>query len=472
MDYSPEETVELVCDLDGTLCKTDTLHEMILALATRQPARLLSLPKWVSEGRAALKAHVADHGVLAADDLVLNESVLETIEAARGLGRQAVLASAADHRQVTRVASDLGLFEAAFGTAEGRNLKGKEKAAFLVERYGAGKFDYIGDSKADLPVWAVARQAITVGADPGLRAAVDAANPNAQHLEPSQSKLKPMLRAMRPHQWSKNVLLFLPMLAAHDFGSFASVLLAFLAFSLTASAVYVVNDLLDLRADRKHPRKRLRPFASGELTASVGAVMAGGLLLCGVVLGALVGPLFLALLVFYLLATFLYSLWLKRKVLVDVLTLAGLYSTRILAGAAAASVVMTPWLAAFSMFLFLCLAAVKRQAELMDQIGSQRSTPGRGYETDDLPVLRGIALSAAHTAVLVLALYISSETQELYSQPILLWLICPLLLYWSLRMVMKSHRGLMHDDPIVFAATDKVSLVIIATCVLIVLAAI
>ncbi len=469
---APEQTIALVSDLDGTLCKTDTLHEMFLALAVTTPARLLRLPSWMSQGRAALKAHLADHGVIETERLPLNDAVIAVIAAAREDGRPTVLASAADHRQVTQVATDTGLFDSAYGSAEGRNLKGEEKAAFLIEQFGAQKFDYIGDSRADLPVWAAARQAITVGASPSLRQAAEAVNSNIRHLDPHEGHARHMLRAMRPHQWSKNLLLFLPMLAAHDLGAIFLVLLAFIAFSLTASAVYVINDLLDLSADRQHPRKRKRPFAAGDLTASTGAIMAGGLLFVALIVGLMIGVPFFLTLLFYLCATFLYSLWLKRKALVDVLTLAGLYTVRIIAGAAAASVVMTPWLLAFSMFLFLCLAAVKRQAELMDQLQSGRSSPGRGYQTDDLPVLRGIGLSAGHAAVLVLALYISSDdVQLLYGQPMILWLICPLLLYWTLRMVMKAHRGQMTDDPIVFAATDMTSIGVIVASALVVFVA-
>lgn len=459
----PEQTIALVTDLDGTLCRTDTLHEMVLSLAVRQPLMLLRLPAWLREGRAGLKAYLADHGVLPVSGLPLNNGIMSVIEAAREQGRPTALVSAADHRQVTQVAEDTGLFDAAYGSAEGRNLKGKEKAAFLVERYGAGNFDYIGDSRADLPVWAVARQAITVGASPALARDAATANSNVTHLCPPTDKLRPALRALRPHQWSKNALLFLPMLAAHDLSQLLWVLLAFVAFSLTASAVYIINDLLDLPSDRQHPRKCKRPFAAGDLRASTGLAMAGGLLLIALILGMMVGGPFLLVLFLYLCTTFLYSIWLKRKVLVDVLTLAGLYTVRIIAGAAAASVILTPWLLAFSMFLFLCLAAVKRQAELMDQLESGRASSGRGYETDDLPILRGIGLAASHAAVMVLALYINStDVQVLYDRPAILWLICPLLLYWTLRMVMKAHRGQMTDDPIVFAATDRTSLGVMA----------
>jgi len=271
---------------------------------------------------------------------------------------------------------------------------------------------------------------------------------------------------MRPHQWSKNVLLFLPLLAAHDLSLLPSVTLGFLAFCLTASAVYVINDLMDLTADRAHPRKRRRPFASGALSAGQGLGLALGLIVLALILGIATGkPAFLAVQGFYFLATFAYSLWLKRKLIIDVLMLAGLYTVRIVAGGAAGMIDLSPWLLAFSMFLFLGLAAVKRQAELTDQMASGRASTGRAYEVDDLTVLRGIALSAGQAAVLVLALYISSDdVRSLYAFPSLLWLICPILLYWFLRMVIKTHRGAMTDDPIIFAATDRISLTLFVVC--------
>jgi len=462
-------SIPLVVDLDGTLCCTDTLHEGLLALAASNPRVVFRLPKWLSEGRAGFKARLADQGVVDPSELPLNEAVIEVIKAAREAGRQVALVSAADHRQVTAVAEAIGLFDAAYGTAEGNNLKGPAKAAFLRELYGAGKFDYIGDSEADLAVWEVARKAITVRAGPRLRQAASAANAQVHHIDPPAPQHRAMLRALRPHQWSKNVLMFLPALAAHDLTRLWPVGFGFIAFCFAASAVYVINDLLDLAADRAHPRKRLRPFASGELSAATGAVMASGLLVLSLIFGSLTGNIFfLMALALYLLTTFAYSFWLKRKLIVDVITLAGLYTVRIVAGAAAASLILSPWLLGFSMFLFLALAAVKRQAELTDQLASGRTSAGRAYEVDDLPIIRGIALSASQAAVLVLALYISSDAvQALYATPSMLWMICPILLYWSTRMVMKAHRGDMTDDPIVFATTDGVSLLLIATSAII-----
>ncbi|RZW10180.1 MAG: UbiA family prenyltransferase [Rhodobacteraceae bacterium] len=475
-ELSPTEdpSIALVVDLDGTLSRTDTLHEALLGLATREPLALLKLPLWLSEGRAELKAHLVDRGVVDPETLPMSPGVIAMVTAAREEGRPTALVSAADHRQVTAVAEATGLFDEAYGSAEGLNLKGTEKAAFLTNRYGPAGFDYLGDSAADAPVWKAARRAITVGASRRVRQVAEGANPAAHHVEPPEGRAWAMLRAMRPHQWSKNLLLFLPVLAAQDLGSFPTVLIAFVAFCLTASAVYVINDLLDLPADRAHPRKRNRPFAAGDLSAVTGIAMAAVFLLVALILTLIVGtPRFIALIGIYFGLTFLYSLWLKRELLIDVVTLAGLYTIRIGAGAAAAPVTLSPWLMGFSMFLFLCLAAVKRQAELTDQIETGRTSSGRAYQTEDLPVLRGIAISAGNTAVLVLALYISSDNfQGLYSDPGYLWLICPVMLYWCMRMVMKAHRGQMTDDPIVFAITDKLSLAAIAASAAILIAAI
>lgn len=459
-------SVALVVDLDGTLCKTDTLHEALLALLASDPLKVFRLPKWLAEGRAGLKARLADHIVIDPAELPLNAVVLDTVREARAQGRHTALVSAADHRQVTAVAEATGLFDEAYGSAEGRNLKGQEKADFLNAHFGPKMFDYIGDSSADLPVWASAHQAITVNASNRLRQAAKGANATVDHLDPPVGQIKSIAKGLRPHQWSKNLLLFLPILAAHDPSGLLPVILGFLAFCLTASSVYVLNDLIDLASDRAHPRKRNRPFASGALSAATGVGVAAGLLTLALILGLMTGnTAFVGVLGLYLVATFTYSLWLKRRLIVDVLMLAGLYTVRIIAGGVAANVVLSPWLLGFSMFLFLALAAVKRQAELADQITTGRGNSGRAYEPEDLPVLRGVALSAGQASVLVLALYISSpDIQTLYSRPEVLWMICPLLLYWQIRMVMKAHRGQMTDDPIVFATTDKVSLAVILCC--------
>ena len=280
---------------------------------------------------------------------------------------------------------------------------------------------------------------------------------------------------MRPHQWAKNLLIFLPILASHDFSALGTAMIAMVAFSLVASSVYIVNDLVDLESDRAHPRKRNRPFASGKAQPWQGIVLASLLIAVAFAVSLAFTPIaFVATLLLYLAATAIYSFWLKRKLLVDVIALAGLYTVRILAGAAATGIALSPWLLAFSMFVFFSLAAIKRQAELVDQERTGRSdTPGRAYFTDDLPTIRNMAVSSGQAAVLVLALYINSPAVVgLYAMPNLMWLLCPILFYWLSRMVIMTHRGFMNDDPIVFACRDRISLLCLLAMVSVVITAV
>jgi 4-hydroxybenzoate polyprenyltransferase/phosphoserine phosphatase len=462
-----KDATVLVVDMDHTLVKTDTLHESIIQSISKNPINLLSMLGWLTRGKAVFKRHLADRCLADVETLPINSSVLGYIRQEREKGRPVALVSAADHRQAEALAAHLGLFDEIHGTGADsvgeKNLRGENKAAFLVSRYGEGGFDYIGDDRVDLPVWAVARRAITVGANARLRARVAATAADVEHLDPPGSiviRAAALLRAMRPHQWIKNILVFAPIAAAQDLSGLGLAIVAFAVFNLAASSVYLINDLMDLRADRVHPRKRKRPLAAGDLTIHHGVVGAAVLLMMAFTLSvALAPPLFVGALTLYCVATLAYSLLLKRKLIIDILSLAGLYTMRILAGAAATNVVLSPWMLGFSMFLFLSLAATKRQAELADQLSRGRvETAGRAYRTDDLPVLRGVAISAGQAAVLIFALYINSPpVTVLYSRPELLWLVCPVLLYWVTRMVMMTHRGHMTDDPIIFAARDRMS---------------
>ncbi len=462
------DDLPLVTDLDRTLCRSDTLHDALVMLLFARPALALRLPRWLRAGKAAFKAELADRLVPDPALLPYDEAVIEMLRKARREGRRTALVSASDHRVVAAVAAHLGLFDDVIGTGsdgDTRNLSHQAKADRLVALYGARGFDYIGDSTADLPVWARARGALAVRPDRRLQAAASrdgiALQPIGEGPTGCWSAMRPRLRSLRPHQWVKNLLVFLPVLAAHQPASLAVALIAFIAFSLTASAVYIINDLTDLAADRAHKRKRYRPLASGALPVGEALVMASALFLGAIVIAALLAPpAFLLVLSVYVIATFAYSLWIKRKLLVDVVALSGLYTLRIVAGAVAAGIVLSPWLLGFSMFLFFSLAAIKRQAELTDSgLDGQEAVPGRAYAGTDLPVIRSMAVTSGQAAVLVLALYVSSDdVVQLYASPSLLWLVCPILFYWISRMVLVTHRGHMTDDPIVFAARDWRSL--------------
>lgn len=454
--------VPLVVDLDGSLIRTDMLAECLFAALARDPLSTTRAVLTSPRGRAALKARLAAIATPDIESLPYNEAVLERLRQARSEGRKTALVSAADQSLVDAVAQHTGLFDEAHGSDGQHNLKGPAKAAFLTERFGAGGFDYVGDARADLAVWQEARTALTVGAGPALIAEVERTGVAAVHLDTPSSGIAgtaPYLRAMRPHQWLKNVLVLLPLLAAHseDTLAWAAGFLAVVAFSLTASSVYLLNDLLDIRADRAHPRKRNRPFASGRAAILPGALLGGVLLLVAFAVALVLPVEFLVALGVYYALTLAYSLKLKRLLVVDIITLAGLYTIRVIAGAAATGIWLSPWMLAFCGFFFFALAAVKRQAELVDaRISSRRSIAGRAYRVEDWPVVTMIAVSAGHAAVLVLAIYIASpDVQHLYRAPGFLWGVCPVLLAWLCRLVFITHRGQMSDDPLVFALRDR-----------------
>jgi 4-hydroxybenzoate polyprenyltransferase/phosphoserine phosphatase len=452
----------LVVDLDGTLIRTDLLHESFWSALGRRwyvPFRALG---HLFGGRAALKRWLAGRSRIDVATLPYDPIVLEMVAARRAAGDRIMLVTAAEQMLADRVAAHVGLFDEVAGSDGVVNLKGPEKAALLVRKYGSKGFDYLGDARADLPVWAEAAQAITIHASRRLRAEVDAVAPGALHLGAPQAWLRPALRAMRPHQWLKNLLVFVPVVAAHEMSlpPLSAATPAFVAFCLSASAVYVLNDLLDLRADRSHPRKRQRPFASGALTIKSGTWLFAGLAIAGLAVSAFIGAQFVAMLLLYQVATTAYSLVLKRQAVIDICTLAGLYTLRIVAGGIATGIGLSVWLLAFSTFFFFSLAAAKRLAELTELEGlGGRLTLGRGYRVEDLPLVAGMALASGYVAVLVMALYINvPEVQALYYRPEMLWGICPILLYWISRVVLWAHRGEMPDDPVVFALRDRTSL--------------
>ncbi|MCU0755817.1 MAG: UbiA family prenyltransferase [Xanthomonadales bacterium] len=450
-------------DLDGTLLKTDTLVESLLLLA-REPAGLWGALRAGTRGRASLKAWVAEHTTLAIEDLPLNQALVDWLRAERAAGRRLVLVTAAHRRIADAVAARLGLFDEVMASEGDINLKGKAKAAALVARFGERGFDYAGDAPVDLAVWKVARQAIVVGG-PALQRAAAQVSTLGRVFAP-ESPWRALLRALRLHQWVKNLLIFVPLIAAHqvsDAGALLKAGLAFLAFGLTASAVYLINDLLDLPDDRRHPSKCRRPFAAGSLPLLWGAVLVPALLAAALSLSLLALPgAFLIVLALYFVLTAAYSLRLKRMPIIDVLTLAGLYTLRVIAGAAAVLLAPSFWLLAFSIFIFLSLALAKRHTELrMLRERGELTASGRGWHVEDLSLVQSLGIAAGLSSVQVMALYIdSAAARKLYATPEALWLICPLLLYWICRLWFKAHRGKMHDDPVVFALRDRISLLV------------
>jgi 4-hydroxybenzoate polyprenyltransferase len=451
----------LVIDLDGTLTPTDTLVESIIGVVKKSPLSLLRLPGWLLRGRAGFKQAVASRADLAVPSLPYRSGLLDYLREQKKTGRRIILATAAHASVAHRVAEHLDFFDEVLATEGRRNLKGETKLAAIREVTG-GDFVYAGDSAADLPVWKGARAAILVGVSPAVRAAVARDVPVEREFARVAAGMSAWLKALRLHQWLKNLLLFVPLLTAFSFmevEKLATMAMAFLSFSLAASASYLVNDLWDLDNDRAHPRKRLRPFASGTLPIVRGLAVAAVALIAALALALAVSLGFLLMLLLYLALTSAYSWWLKEEVLIDVLTLSLLYTLRILAGSVAISVTTSSWLLAFSVFLFLSLALVKRCAELvMMQQSGAAATPGRDYRVGDLVVLWPLGIGAALCAVVVFGLFISApETQARYATPQLLWLVAIGLVYWLAQMWIRTSRGEMHDDPVIYVIKDAAS---------------
>ncbi|WP_089725674.1 UbiA family prenyltransferase [Candidatus Thiosymbion oneisti] len=450
-------------DLDGTLIRTDLLVESIFALLKRNVLFVFLLPLWLLKGRAHLKHEIAARVDIDVGLLPYQDDFLAYLKQAYADGRRLILVTAANERFAEAIALNLGIFHRIVASNATVNLSGRRKLERLQDLSGDGGFDYAANAMVDLPVWEQAGEALLVNPEPGVKAAVERRGKVTRVFEDrTGNPLKHYLKALRIHQWLKNLLVFVPLLLAHRFGDLVLVgqaLLAFLAFGLCASSVYLLNDLLDLPDDRRHPTKRHRPFAAGTVSIVYGVMLIPGLLISAFGLALFLPLEFMGMLAFYYLITLAYSLRLKGVALVDVMVLAGLYVIRIIAGAAAVSVMLSFWLLAFSMFLFLSLALVKRFTELLTMQQQEGIAAfGRGYRTTDRETLSQFGSTSAYSAVLVLAFYINSEAmRDLYTHPEVIWLLCPLLLYLMTRIWLLARRGQLDEDPVVFVIRDRYS---------------
>lgn len=456
-------TRTIVVDLDGTVVNSDMLVENLFLFLRQYPLRILELFVWLLRGKAYFKRRLADVVLPDAGDLPYNKPLLTWLEQNRNEGALLVLATASDKRIAEAVADHLGIFDEVFGT-EAENLSSERKRRALVERFGEARYEYVGNSSDDLAVWRSAAAIHVANPEKGVLAAAGKLGKVGMVFDERPGYLRTLLKALRLHQWAKNMLIFVPLLASHrllEWPLIWSGFVAFLAFGTCASSVYLLNDLLDLPDDRQHPTKCDRPLAAGALPI-LHALFLIPLLLASAFALALwqLPPLFSGVLAAYYVLTLVYSLWLKRIVMLDVVTLAILYTTRVIAGAAAMSLVATFWILAFCMFIFLSLAFVKRYTELHDarRKGKKEKSAGRGYYPADFELLASLGGASGYLSVLVLALYINeASTATLYQSPVWMWAACPLLLYWLSRVWLLAHRGQMHDDPIVFALRDRVS---------------
>jgi len=461
----------LVVDLDGSLVRSDLLIETTFAELGRRPAVIFDVIALLFKGKAALKHHIGSLGAFDPALLPYDPVILDHIKSARAAGRQVYLASASTERLVAAIAAHLGVFDGWFASSNANNLSGRAKADLLVETFGEGGFDYIGNDKADLHVWSRADQALTIRSGKSVMRRLSTSHGNIRELEHEKPTLKTWLKLFRVHQYAKNMLVFVPVATSHSFGLMTLFVaaLAFIAYCLCASAVYVLNDLVDIAADREHQTKRTRPLASGDIPLLHAIWCIPILLIAGLATAFMVSPAFLVVVIGYLGLTTAYSFYLKRKMIVDVITLAMLYTARVIGGAVAIHVPLSQWLLAFSMFIFTALALMKRYIELSARLDAAKPDPSnRNYRNNDLDVVMALAAAAGFNAVTVLALYINSgEIGKLYHHPHVLWLACPLLMYWIGRALVMSHRRLIDDDPIVFAVRDRNSRFVMFCIVLI-----
>ncbi len=453
----------LCVDLDGTLVKSDTFVDSLMVLARRYPLAFLQTPLWALKGKANFKARVSALVTLDVEHLPYNQQLLAWLQEEHGAGRKLYLATGADRTLAQRIATHLDIFDGVMASDGGVNLTGHNKLRHLQQRFPADGFDYIGNAMPDLPLLQGAQEAMVANPDLRLTAAL-----MTRHLAVSRSFWDrasipaAVGKALRLHQWSKNLLVFLPLLLAHALRPelLLKAAAAFLCFSFTASATYILNDLLDLEADRAHLTKRRRAFAAGDLSVASGLGMA---LLLGAIsftIAAWLPHKFLVYLLLYLATTLAYSLALKRVVLLDVVILSSLYTIRMLAGSEATQTLVSPWLAAFSIFLFFSLAMVKRFSELQNlHLRGVHPSNGRGYLLSDLEQLRSFGTASAYASIVIFSLYINGrDVTSLYHHPNRMWLITPLLILWVSRVWLLASRGLLDEDPVVFALEDRMSL--------------
>ena len=461
-----EMNVPLVVDLDGTLINTDLLVESFMGLLKLNILYIFIVPFWLVRGKAYLKSEIAKRVDLDVNVLPYNSDLLEFIKGERSSGRKVILATASNKKYAYAVSEHLGLFHETYSSCELNNLEGPRKSQLLEKEIGMYKFDYVGNSKADCAVWENCRNAILVNCSEKLKKNAQNKFSVSAVFDKKGVTVRAWFKALRLHQWVKNVLVFVPLFLSHEYANLDLIensLLAFLFFGLCASSVYIINDLLDLTDDRYHRTKRNRPFADGTIPILWGAAVAVIILTSSFIGSFFFLPLdFTYVLVSYYILTLSYSMYLKQKVLLDVQVLAGLYTIRIIAGAAAISVELSFWLLIFSVFFFLSLAIVKRYTELLVlRHNSLNVTRGRDYRVEDIELLSSLGGSAGYISVLILALFINSDVVTAgYSTPELLWVLCPVMLYWISRVWIIAHRGDMKDDPIVFAVKDRVSIVI------------
>lgn len=462
------DKLPLVVDIDGTFLKTDMLFEGFWLAMGKHPLETVKTAFAHVGNRARLKEEITRLAEINVELLPVNPDIAEYMENAKADGREVIFASASNQVLVERLAEYHGIEGAHMGSDDTVNLSGKRKAQALNDRYGEGKYAYAGDQKLDLDVWRSAGEAIVVGHHPRQVKQLQDEGIGVVQLKKTWSR-RSAAKGLRPHQWIKNVLLFLPLIAAHNLDPIAlvRVVLAMAAFSAAASSIYVVNDLLDLEADRLHPKKKFRPLASGNVRIPDAMLMSIALGLFALGVGFLLSWEVMAVVVLYMTVSLAYSLKLKKMRWVDIATLATLYSLRVVVGGLAAEIVASGWMIAFIFPTFLALGCVKRLTELA-LAKTDGKVPGRGYSRNDREDLLNMAGTGVVFSLLVFLVYSFSSTAFLlYTDVWMLRLAIIPLALWQIRMVLLGWQGKQDYDPIVFAMTDRTGLAIMAVIVMI-----
>jgi len=458
--------IPLCVDLDGTLIATDCLSESLMDILRKNIFYIFLIPFWLLKGKSGFKENIVERVIPMPEALPYNEDIIEYLKLQKETGRKLILITASHQRIAVRIGEYLNLFDEVIGSDIDRRTKGKSKQKYLVDRFREKGYDYAGDSKADIHVWKSARRAIFVHPKENTLEKAKSIVEIEKIFPKEKSGLMTYLKQIRVYQWTKNILIFLPLLMAHKLSEpmlFIDAIIAFFAFSFTASFVYVINDLVDLPSDRKHPRKKNRPLASGRIPILHGALIAPFLLVAGIMLAVFfLSTEFIYILIAYLVITSLYSFVLKKIYILDIIVLSILYTIRLIAGALAVDVPLSQWLMEFSVFFFLSLAINKRFTELyVMQQNNKENAAGRGYTVSDIDLMRVIGPVSGYISVLVFVLYLhSDEVVVLYKNAHILWLVAVCLLFWITRIWFITTRGKMHDDPIIFTGKDPVSYII------------
>jgi 4-hydroxybenzoate polyprenyltransferase/phosphoserine phosphatase len=451
----------LIVDMDGALIRTDATFEAFAAGLFKRPFSTVAACGLLLKGRAHFKRRITEIAGLDVSAFPLREDFVAHLGEQRAEGRTLHLVSGSDHEIVQQVADRLALFETATGSSDGRNLKGSEKAKYLRERFDAG-FVYAGDSSADLNVWPHARGAILAGASPSVaRRCRDIHDVEAEFGD-VRKPMRHWFKALRLHQWSKNVLIFAPLLLSGHFTDISDIVrcvLGFLLLSIAASGTYILNDLSDLAADRKHPTKRARPFASGALPIAQGLTVGPALIAFGLIGAIFLSPMFAVALGTYLVTTLAYSLRLKAVAMLDVVILGWLYTLRLIMGGLLLGTPFSPWLLTFAMFFFFSMSLAKRYVEIAAP-GAKGAIAGRGYMAEDAPLALAFGVAGSVAATLILVLYLVDEAfpSIVYNSPGWLWATPALVTVWSMRIWLLAHRGELDADPVTFAVRDPISL--------------